>query len=85
MTIQARTLSAEQKRILEDLLGQTLAETETIHLRTAETEPGPAWLHDFWPQSAHSHSLVKLQPFTYPQPVNRRDKSRLPASTWKRA
>jgi hypothetical protein len=65
MTIQAQNLSAEQKQLLEDLLGHPLTETETIHLRSVSPEPGPAWLHDFWPTSTPTLALAKVEPFTY--------------------
>jgi hypothetical protein len=69
MTIQARNLSAEQKRLLEDLLGHSLAESETIHIRSVSPEPGPAWLHDFWPASKPTLAIARLQPFTYSLPL----------------
>jgi hypothetical protein len=75
MTIQARNLSAEQKRLLEDLLGHSLTEAETIHIRSVAPEPGPAWIQDFWPQTHASSNpktslaLIQTQPFSYPLPT----------------
>ena len=79
MTIQARTLSAAQKRLLEDLLGHSLTETETIHIRSITPEPGATWLQDFWPTSKPPLALTKVQSFSYPTPWNRPDKTQLPS------
>jgi hypothetical protein len=59
MIHKAKDLSPDQKMAIESLLGRTIADDETISVRTLESASAPEWLQQSW-ESAERLGLDRL-------------------------
>jgi hypothetical protein len=59
MIHKAKDLSPDQKTAIESLLGRTVAEDETISIRTFTSTSAPEWLQSSW-DSAKRLELDRL-------------------------
>ncbi len=48
MTFRAKELSADQKTVIEGLLGRSLGEDEAISIRAVGADDAPEWLRESW-------------------------------------
>jgi hypothetical protein len=59
MTHKAKDLSPDQKIVIENLLGRSIAENEEISIRATAPPSAPEWLQSSW-QSAKEQGLDQL-------------------------
>jgi hypothetical protein len=59
MIHKAKDLSPEQKLAIESLLGRSVAEDETISIRTLSSASAPEWLRNSW-ESAKRQDVDQL-------------------------
>jgi hypothetical protein len=59
MTFRARELSADQKTVIEGLLGRALGDDEAISIRAVASDATPEWLRQSW-ESAKALGVDQL-------------------------
>lgn len=59
MTFRAKELSADQKTVIEGLLGRSLGEDESISIRVVGSDAAPEWLRQSW-ESAKALGVDQL-------------------------